>query len=131
MFYYSPSKNGLYNHLFKDLLQEQNNWPEDLIEIEEQFYEEMINSPLKVIMYDNETGSLLLSDPVLTDYEKLKRLQVQADTLLKNSYTVVLDAYEKGETVPLEWVEYRSKLKEVLNTTDFSENITLPTPPTE
>ena len=119
-YFYSPSNNGFYNSQLG-----YDSYPEDVIEITDQQYTELLNGVnvhQKEICVEGTT--LSLKDKVITltwDTIKEKR-----NTLLAQSdYTQVADW--PGDK--LAWVAYRQLLRDITQTYENPEDIIWPTPP--
>lgn len=118
---YSKSTGGFYDPVIHSSI------PEDAVEVSENDYRRLMSAQSvgKRIAPDSKGRPVAVDAPAPSAEEVQKALQDAAKSELQSSDIVVLKAYEDGKPVPKEWVAYRRKLRDVVNST----SATMPTRP--
>ena len=81
--------------------------------------------------YDGKTFKI--NEVTLTAEQKLDRVRIERNKLLKNTDWVVIKEREEGGSVSnfADWKEYRQKLRDITNTYKSLDKVKWPTAPSE
>ncbi|WP_404410120.1 tail fiber assembly protein (plasmid) [Escherichia marmotae] len=110
--YYSPSTKGFYDDNLKSDYQNNNSWPEDLIEISEQWYNYLLQKQSEgKTINTNEYGQPVVVDPTpLTQDELIEQLERQKSRLLAEAESVIFPL-ERAVRLNMATDEERSRLE--------------------
>lgn len=134
--FYSPSKNACYPEEFKQLYQEANTWPNDVIKITEEEYRVFFldtQPPGKVRGYDVSSGfKWINSDSLLNPDQIIQMERFWRDSELKRAdeeLNKVQDSDPNAKGSVADWRNYRKLLRALPDHPSFPSASARPTAP--
>lgn len=138
--FYSKTKNAFYDGSLKNIYESSGTWPDDVIEISKETYEQLIygQSNGKKITSDQKGNPILVDLPPPTDEDLINNALLEVGNLLNMASqkiaplqdAVDIDEATNEEITKLrEWKKYRVMLNRVESQSGFPKNIDWPLKP--
>lgn len=126
--YFSPSERGFFcSEIHGESI------PKDAVEVTAERHAELMAGQAqgKQIAAGKGGRPVLVSAPERTESEVCESVRKARDKLLKETDWVAMRAFETGQPVPKEWVDYRQALRDITTQKGFPTKVTWPTAPKE
>lgn len=137
MKYYSPSKCTFYDSVFKEVYISNGNWPDDLVEVGEQLYEEVVIKKPKsgycLVTDENGKPSLKFSEELVVSEDILREISWRDRELTLADFEInkILDEDFVDSDRERSWRNYRKELRNWPDNPDFPDELKRPKQPVE